>query len=662
MLESFPRGTPKTRQESAAKIAKMSTEEIDKRLGLDPAMGGQGPSAKWKNLKTEPLSEGLDDYAWFKNLPPEQKDEVVRHVMVNTNMLKLKEHGGPGYGIFVNLIFSLIASGAPHAGEIFVELASQVTGADSTEALETKFQEMTENASGDIPVDHLLRYAETAGVDLSPWNGRAEAKERIKEKAKETGETPKEENQPSKLDQVMDGFFGGDKAAGKQDKPLPHYPPTTLDEVHAVFKKWLGNDYDTDATDAVLAAAAAEKLTGDPLWLLLISGPGNAKTEMVQSLAGAGAQVTSTITSEGALLSATSRRQRAKTATGGLLRKLGDRGVLVIKDVTSILSADRNVRGGVLAAIREIYDGRWERNVGTDGGQTLTWTGRLAIVGAVTTAWDAAHSVIAAMGDRFVLIRVDSREGREGHGRQAIRNTGQETQMRKELAAAVGGIINHVNTDNVYQPTEEDIDRLVKLADVVTLARTAVERDYQGEIIDAHAPEAPTRFAKQLVQLIRGGTAIGMTPEAAMRLATRCARDSIPPLRLEILADVAANPDTRPGDVRKHVGRPWRTVKREMESLYMLRLLECTESEIKKQDGSIKNDWRYSLDPDIDRDTLLTMRPGGWDKRPKLKWVPKSEPTEERVPKSEPTPEPEPTPEQAKFEAEVAAAAAGAAT
>ena len=87
----------------------------------------------------------------------------------------------------------------------------------------------------------------------------------------------------------------------------------------------------------------------------------------------AGAHVTSTIASEGALLSATPRRERNKKATGGLLRKIGDRGVLVIKDVTSILSADRNTRASVLAAIREIYDGRWERNVGTDGGATLTW-------------------------------------------------------------------------------------------------------------------------------------------------------------------------------------------------------------------------------------------------------------------------------------------------
>ena len=37
---------------------------------------------------------------------------------------------------------------------------------------------------------------------------------------------------------------------------------------------------------------------------------------------------------------------------------------MVLKDVTSILFADRNVRAGVLAALREVYAGRWQRNVG----------------------------------------------------------------------------------------------------------------------------------------------------------------------------------------------------------------------------------------------------------------------------------------------------------
>src|SRR5262249_5348379 len=66
----------------------------------------------------------------------------------------------------------------------------------------------------------------------------------------------------------------------------PRAQPRLLDAAHATFKKWLGKGYDIDVLDAVLAAAAAERLPGDPLWLLVISGSGNAKTETVRSLAG----------------------------------------------------------------------------------------------------------------------------------------------------------------------------------------------------------------------------------------------------------------------------------------------------------------------------------------------------------------------------------------
>jgi hypothetical protein len=276
--------------------------------------------------------------------------------------------------------------------------------------------------------------------------------------------------------------------------------------------------------------------------------------------------------------------------------------------VTSILSADRNIRGAVLAAIREIYDGRWERNVGTDGGQTLTWTGRIVIVGAVTTAWDAAHAVVAAMGDRFVLIRIDSNIGREQAGRRAIRNTGSEIQMRKELADAIGGLVAHACTDDMAI-SDDELEQLLKAANVVTMARTAVERDQRGDIAFAHAPEMPTRFAKQLTQIVRGGVAIGMTREEAMKLALRCARDSIPPMRLDILLDVAHNPDTGPGEVRKRITKPWTTVKREMDALHMLGMLQCYEETIDGGDGKLRTKWSYDLGDDVDRITLQSMRP-----------------------------------------------------
>lgn len=394
----------------------------------------------------------------------------------------------------------------------------------------------------------------------------------------------------------------GDPPPTPAAAPRPTRPPATpisLAQAHIVFRKWFGDDYDTEALAAVLAAAACDQLDGDPLWLLLISGAGNAKTETVQSLDGIGATITSTVTSSGALLSGTSTKERSKEATGGLLRKMGQSGVLCIKDVTSILSMNSNVRLEVMGAFREVYDGRWERNVGTDGGRSLEWRGRLVVIGAVTTAWDRHHDVVASMGDRFVLVRMDSAVNRQAAGRKAISNTGHEDRMRAELAEAAAGVLANVGRAEPIKVTDEEAETLMEAANIVTLVRTGVDFDFKGEVIDAHAPEMPTRFAKQLTQVVRGAAALGMDRGSAMRLAIRCARDSMPPIRLAILDDVAAHPDTPTKDVVRRLQKPRTTVDRQLQALHILGVLTVYEEPVTHR-GEPGTRWRYTVSPDID--------------------------------------------------------------
>jgi hypothetical protein len=373
----------------------------------------------------------------------------------------------------------------------------------------------------------------------------------------------------------------------------PTAAPATIADVHAVFRRWLGDEYDLGALNTVLAAAAVEQLDGDPVWLLVVSGSGNAKTETVIALAGAGATVTSTITSEGALLSASSAKDKTKDSTGGLLRKMGARGTLVIKDFTSILSMNRDLRTAVLAAVREVYDGHWQRNVGTDGGRTLDWQGRLVVIGAVTTAYDQAHAVISSMGDRFALVRMDSTTGRAAAGRQALRNVGHEIQMRRELAEAAGRLLAHIDPDRAHLD-DEDVEALLGVADLVTLSRTAVERDYRGDPIEAHAPEMPTRFAKMLGQVMRGALALGIDHDQALSIAMRVARDTVPPLRAAVLKDIAENPGSPCRDVVKRVQRPRTTVDRALQELHLIGLLAVRDSAMPGVDLS----WYYHLNPD----------------------------------------------------------------
>lgn len=376
-----------------------------------------------------------------------------------------------------------------------------------------------------------------------------------------------------------------------------------IEELHTTFRRWLGAEYDLMALDAVLATAAAEQLDGDPPWLLVVSGSGNAKTETVAALAGVQAHITSTITSEGALLSATKRKERSGDATGGLLKAIGGRGLLVIKDFTSILSMNRDMRTQVLAALREVHDGRWERNVGTDGGHTITWEGRIVLIGAVTTAWDSAHSVVAAMGDRFALVRMDSAAStvRRIGGRQALRNVGAETEMRADLEGAVRGVLGdhgvNLHPGGLFDSEQE---ALLALADLVTHARTAVEYDYRGEVIAAHAPEMPTRFAKMLAQIVRGGLAICMTRDRALDIAARIAGDSMPPLRLEILGFLLAQPPATVAAVQKGLQRPRTTVDRGLQALHVLGLVTHEQDQENKV-------WRYRLSELVDQETLKAL-------------------------------------------------------
>jgi hypothetical protein len=306
-----------------------------------------------------------------------------------------------------------------------------------------------------------------------------------------------------------------------------------------------------------------------------------------------------TISSTAALLSGTPKRERAKDATGGLLRRRGPDGLMVFKDVTSILSLNPGMRSEIMAALREVYDGCWSREVGVDGGRVLEWGGRIGVVGAVTTAWDRAHAAVASMGDRFVLVRMDSTQHRFASGERAIDNTGGEKAMRQELSELVAKVIDGA-PEAATKLAVDERERILRAADLVTRARTAVDFDYRGDVIDCHALEAPTRFAKQLAQVVRGGIAIRLSRKAALRLAIRCARDSMPPMRLAIIDDLAQHPYSTPTEVRKRLDKPRATVDRQMQALHTLGVLTLDEVQLKERKA-----WHYTLAEGIDTATLL---------------------------------------------------------
>jgi hypothetical protein len=113
----------------------------------------------------------------------------------------------------------------------------------------------------------------------------------------------------------------------------------------------------------------------------------------------------------------------------------------------------------------------------------------------------------------------------------------------------------------------------------------------------------PTRFAKQLTQIIRGGIALDINRAEALRFAIRCARDSMPPLRLGIIDDLAKHPHSTPSEIRRRLDKPRATVDRQCQGLHMLGVLTCDEVEYGEQG---RTRWHYSLADGIDPHTLIS--------------------------------------------------------
>src|SRR5262249_11179231 len=152
-------------------------------------------------------------------------------------------------------------------------------------------------------------------------------------------------------------------------------------------------------------------------------------------------------------------------------------GIVLCKDFGSVLNMSFDARASVLAALREVYDGSWTRHVGTDGGQTLRWDGKVGLIAGCTPNIDRHHAVMSSMGDRFVFVRLVDRDAIELAGR-ALDHAGREGAMRSELAAAVAAFFSGLDLTATAAPlTQDERNRLIALTTLTVRCRSAVERD-----------------------------------------------------------------------------------------------------------------------------------------------------------------------------------------
>ena len=310
---------------------------------------------------------------------------------------------------------------------------------------------------------------------------------------------------------------------------------TPIETVIETFQKWLYLP-DPGVVSVALGTVAANLLEGRPVWTMLVGAPSSGKTQVLDSLHGLPNIFHAATLTESSLLSGTPKREKAADARGGLLRAIGEFGILVCKDFTSILTMNRDARAAVLSALREVYDGAWTRHVGSDGGRELNWKGKLGFLGGVTPVIDEHHSVMASMGERFLIYRLPETDP-EQQAFTALKNCRRTAEMTAALSDSVKRVFA---VGFSAEPRESTCaaysSRLVSLATLVAHARSAVLRDGRTREVElVPDSEMPARLALGLAYLDDGMTAIGIDAAERWRLVCKVGMDCIPKGRRRVL-------------------------------------------------------------------------------------------------------------------------------
>jgi len=386
----------------------------------------------------------------------------------------------------------------------------------------------------------------------------------------------------------------------------PPREPMALDTLTARFRQYLHLP-DRGPLVVVLAVAIANLMAGDPTWLLVIGGPSSGKSEMLNALRGRpGTHEMSTATVAG-FLSGSSVKEGDDRATGGVLSQIAKSpnryGLVLVKDLTTLLSGAAETRDAVFGFMREVFDGSVTRALGTEGGRVFKWAGKVGVIAAVTGAIDLVD--MGLLGDRYLYLRypVPSPEDARAIGERVLANSGREKEMRGSLADAAGAFIDGLGIDPAAPPPAldgADQDRLIDLATLAVRCRSAVVfRGADLELLPA-SEEAP-RLLGELNRVAGAMTAMGVEAGEMWHLLGELATGGVHRDRFAALVFLAGSfsPSTfrTTATVAGNIRRPMAPTLRHLQALQALGLVESEGSEHDTSERWCASDWTISLWP-----------------------------------------------------------------
>jgi predicted transcriptional regulator len=359
-----------------------------------------------------------------------------------------------------------------------------------------------------------------------------------------------------------------------------------LEELKAEFNK-VYTIKDPYVTKLLQAHYVSFRLPGDPLWLVMTGPPGGLKSELINTFSSCKwIHTISTITAN----TFVSGAQLGKGKPSSMLLKLSENdpdmkqsGIITFKDLTSLMSETDITKSLVMAQLREIYDGKYDKTYGT--GHSVNWKGKVTILAGSTHSIHRMRQQYSGLGERFLIYDLIQPEREEASFKSiANANSGAIANIRIGLTEMTRVYANEIIQIPAEIPEIEPkyIENMVKVAEMATRARSTVNRDFRSpnkDIIDVPPPEMPTRFANGLINLLKSLMIINYNEtgkwiilEEDLKIVYKIALDSITPDRRFAMQELSKYTVIQTKALAIKLNRPTSSLRRSVEDLVALEI------------------------------------------------------------------------------------------
>jgi len=277
-----------------------------------------------------------------------------------------------------------------------------------------------------------------------------------------------------------------------------------VEEYKRKVRKYLVLNESHDYIDFVFGVVYANRLDVKPIWAYLIGPSSAGKTTILDPMDGHGSIVSLDTLSKASLLPGVKpgrpSEKSTKMAIKNSVLSRADGKILVIKDLSPLLTEDYKELKSILGILRSAYDGKFAKAFGNIGRVEIEC--RFGLIAAVTDAIDNHGVVDSELGQRFIGYRMPAISLKEERAIcDAILNT-KESVLNEVLCEAAYEMLDREPKEPSI--TKKQADAIMYATEVVALARTGITRDRYRRSPSVSRPERIARLYSQLISLAKG--------------------------------------------------------------------------------------------------------------------------------------------------------------